>query len=207
MYKVKALSIILLSVLFCCIGNASVGIAKDTNNAVIEKLNDFTFRKTKWGMTISEVKALESLKVVREGDNQLTYKTEVARKDVLLLYTFINNQLVSATYLLISPHSNKNDYIQDYRDFKLILEKKYGKPERDETVWKNELFQDQLSGWGTAVSIGHLVFYSEWETLLTNIRTTVLGDNFDITCGVHYSSKKLKEIEKRAEEKKALDVF
>jgi len=34
-----------------------------------------------------------------------------------------------------------------------------------------------------------------------------MGENFAISCIVEYTSKNLKEIEKKAQEKKALDAF
>ena len=34
-----------------------------------------------------------------------------------------------------------------------------------------------------------------------------MGENYDISCIVEYRSKSLKEIEKKAQEKKALDAF
>lgn len=168
---------------------------------------DYNFRKTKWGMSIAQVKSAEPLKVAKEEKNLLVYKTTVIGKDVYVLYIFADNMLVRAKYVLAESHTNKNDYITDYNDFKEILTKKYGKPKQDETVWKNDLFKDDYSDWGTAISVGHLVYFSSWETKETEINEILMGENYDITCGVEYVSKNLKEIEKKAQEKKALDAF
>jgi hypothetical protein len=168
---------------------------------------DLTFRKTKWGMTVAEVKASEPLEVVKDEKDLIGYKTKVIGKDVFIAYFFIDNQLVRSRYVLAESHSNKNDYIQDHKDFKAILEKKYGKPKRDETIWKNDLYKNDYSDWGSAISMGHLVYYSSWDTAKTEISNILTGDNFDITCIVEYNSKKLKELEKKAEEKKAIDLF
>jgi len=109
--------------------------------------------------------------------------------------------------VLVESHTNKNDFITDYNDFKKILTKKYGKPKQDETLWKNDLYKDDYSDWGTAISIGHLVYLSSWETQDTEINNILMGENFAISCIVEYTSKNLKEIEKKAQEKKALDEF
>lgn len=168
---------------------------------------DYNFRKTKWGMSIAQVKSSEPLEVAKEDKNFLGYKTTVIGKDVLVGYFFVDNQLVRARYVLAESHTNKNDFITDYNDFKQILTKKYGKPKQDETFWKNDLYKDDYSDWGTAISLGHLVYLSSWETQDTEINNILMGENFDISCIVEYSSKNLKEIEKKAQEKKALDAF
>jgi len=168
---------------------------------------DYNFRKTKWGMSIAEVKSSEPLDVVKEEDNMLGYKTNVIGKDVFVVYFFIDNQLVRTRYVLAESHSNNNDYITDYNAFKEILIKKYGPPKKDETFWKNDLYKDDYSHWGTAISMGHLIYYSNWETEDTEINNMLMGDNFDISCIVEYSSKNLKEIEKKAQDKKALEAF
>lgn len=169
--------------------------------------NDFTFRKTKWGMTPAEVKASEPLKLAKEFESLLVYKTNVIGKDVFVVYFFTDNQLTRARYALAESHSNKNDFITDYDDFKKILIKKYGNPEKDESFWKNDLYKDDYSHWGTAISMGHLVYFSTWNTKDTKISNMLMGENFDIDCIVEYSSTKLKEIESKAREKKALEAF
>ena len=169
--------------------------------------NDYTFRKTKWGMSIDDVKSSEPLDVFKENGELLGYKTSVIGKNVFLAYFFIDNKLVRARYVLAESHSNNNDYITDYNDFKKILVKKYGIPKKDEALWKNNLYQDDYSHWGTAISIGHLIYLSSWETDNTEINNVLMGDNFDISCMVEYISKNLKEIEEKAQEKKALGAF
>lgn len=173
----------------------------------MSEAEDFSFRKTKWGMSIEDVKSSETLKIAEENENYLGYKTSVIDKKVYIVYFFIENQLVRSRYVLAESHSNRNDYITDYNEFKEILTKKYGKPKRDETFWKNDLYQDDYSSWGTAIGMGHLVYFSSWETPNTEIDCILTGDNFDISCIVEYQSKNLKEIEKKAKEKKALNDF
>jgi len=169
--------------------------------------DDFTFRKTKWGMSAADVKASEPLKIAKEEGNLLCYKTSVLGKDVFIFYFFIDDQLTRARYGLAESHSNKNDFITDYEDFKKILLKKYGNPIKDESLWRNDLYKDDYSNWGTAISVGHLLYFSKWKTKATEINNMLMGENYDISCIVEYSSNNLKEIEKKAQEKKALEAF
>lgn len=168
---------------------------------------EFTFRKTKWGMSKSDVKASEPLEIAESEDSLLGYKTQVLDKDVYVGYMFIEDQLVRSFYMLAESHSNKNDYINDYQGFKVILEKKYGKPLDDQTIWRNDLYKDDYSHWGMAIGQGHLIFQSTWLTATTEIVNVLHGDNFEISCGVQYKSINLKEIEEKAKEKKDLSDF
>ncbi len=169
--------------------------------------DDYSFRKTRWGMSIEEVKKSEPLEVMSESETVLGYKSKVIDKEVFILYIFADSQLVRARYALAESHTNKNDFITDYEDFKAILEKKYGNPKEDKSFWKNDLYKDDYSHWGTAISIGHLVYYSTWETIDTEIGNMLMGENYTISCLVEYTSKNLKDLEKKAKEKKAMDSF
>lgn len=166
-----------------------------------------TFRKTTWGMSLEQVKASESLEKFKQTKNMLAYETTVAGKDVGIKYDFIDNQLVSAGYFLLESHINRNDYIDDYKDFKKILTKKYGRPKTDEIVWKNNLFKDSYSDWGRAISAGHLFYRSTWETPCTEIILGLIGDNFKISCLVGYSGKNFAKLIEKFKDQKRLDSF
>jgi len=156
---------------------------------------------------MAEVKASEPLTVAKEEENLVAYRTSIIGKDVFVVYLFTDNQLTRAKYVLAESHSNKNDFITDYNDFKEILKKKYGNPSKDEVLWRNDLYKDDYSDWGTAISLGHLLYFSTWETKDTKIASILTGENFDVTCAIEYSSKRLEELEKKAKEKKAIDAF
>ena len=103
--------------------------------------------------------------------------------------------------------SNKNDYIADYKNLKEILAEKYGSPLFDREVWKNELYRDDYQDWGLAISVGHLVYATQWETDKTYISILLQGDNFKINLGIYYESKQLKPLREEVEQKKAFDEF
>lgn len=58
-----------------------------------------------------------------------------------------------------------------------------------------------------AVATGRLLYYSIWDTSDSEIACFLYGDNFDITCGVEYSSKELRQIEQQIEKQKQLGSF
>ena len=169
--------------------------------------DDYDFRKTKWGMSKAQVKSSESLVITEEREKNLFYKTRILNKNVALLYKFINNQLVASYYMILETHTNKNDFIDDYDTFKNTLTKKYGKPKMDKIVWKNDLYKDDYSSWGMAISVGHLVYASTWEVPNTEIGNMLHGENYNISYVVTYESKKLKGLKEKVEEKEALDAL
>jgi hypothetical protein len=169
--------------------------------------DDFTFRKTKWGMSIQEVKQSEPMEPNESKENVLTYKTNILNKDVFLVYFFVNNKLVRARYALAEEHSNKNDFIQDYNEFKEIIKKKYGKPVKEDIYWKSRIYKNDPSNYGMAIATGNLSYFSSWKTNDSKIICFLHGDNYNIYCGIEYVSEELASLEKEQAEKKNLEKF
>jgi len=165
--------------------------------------NSNTFRDTYWGMSKSQVRAVEKSELVKEDEDLLAYKGDIAELNCLILYIFVDGLLVRGKYLIIEEHSNKNDCISDYENLKTLLQDKYGKPSKDATYWKNALYRDEYQSWGFAVSLGHLVYFTEWKTATADINLALYGENYDITLAVEYMSTKYKGLEEAARKKKA----
>jgi len=154
----------------------------------------FDFRKTTWGMSIEQVKATEDAKLDIEGDSELGYSgIKINGKDFICVYFFLEDKLYRSGYGLLGKHSNDNLYINDYENLKEALTKKYGKPRFDKVTWRNDLFKDSRQDWGTAISIGHLEYFSSWETSTTYINLGLNGDNYEISLNFGYYSRELKE--------------
>lgn len=165
------------------------------------------FRKADWGMSISEVKQTEETEILQETDDIIAYETTLAGYKALVVYIFAGNQLTRAKYSFIEEHSNKNDYISDYSNLKNLLTKKYGNPYEDETYWKNDLYRDDYSDWGFAVSLGHLLYYAKWNSDRTEIFAVLQGENYQIRTVIEYTSKNLGEQEDKIRETEALSNF
>lgn len=174
-----------------------------------EDLNEeYTFRKTTWGMTREQVKSAEVGRVLYDTENTLVYEGAIAELDCNILYVFTGGKLVRAKYWITEEHSNRNDYIVDYDILlKKALTKKYGQPISDEQIWKNDLYKDNYQDWGFAVSIGHLSYWTRWQTLQTEIFLDLRGDNYNIILETQYTSKELRELEEKEKEKRLLENF
>jgi hypothetical protein len=168
----------------------------------------YDFRKTNWGMSVKQVKEIEDAKLDIESDTTLGYSNiKIDGKNFICVYFFLEDKLYRSGYGFLEKHSNDNFYIDDYENLKGILTKKYGKPVLDKIIWKNDLFKNKQQDWGTAISIGHLEYFSSWETITTYINLGLNGDNYKISLTLGYYSKELEEWVKKIEEEKAKSNF
>jgi hypothetical protein len=162
------------------------------------------FRNTKWGMSREAVKKLETAKSSISDEDILAFEDTVQGMKCDVVYFFVEDKLVRARYVMEEEHTNKNDYISDYKAIYDSLSKKYGKPKIDRTVWKDDHYKDDPKDWGMAVAVGHLVYYATWTsehgTMITN---TLSGDNFKFQHIVEYEGVEYSKLEREAKEKKS----
>jgi len=159
---------------------------------------DYIFRKSNWNDSKSQVIASETINLAEQesqGFEMLYGETTLMGLDVIVLYYFADNMLVKGAYVITEKHSNRNDYIEDYKTMKELLIRKYGKPNKDKQVWKIDRYKDDPSEYGFAVSLGHLIYYTWWnldggETIGTNLT----GENYEILHSITYESPNYGEI-------------
>jgi len=183
-------------------------------NATQEK-EEYDFRKTVWGMTKETVKRTEKTKPFQEVESQLIYIDTIINLKIAVFYDFIDNKLVSTGYAVMEDHSNENLYIKDYKKLKDALVEKYGKPsdkatdgsDYEEIVWLDDLYQDDPSHWGFAISVGDLIYQSFWKTDKTEIAMRLSGDNYEIRLLIKYFSKKLKHLEEKENKEEKMKNF
>ncbi len=170
---------------------------------------EYTFRKTIWGMNREQVKETEKEKeIAYEDERTLSYEDSILELDCSIVYIFVEGKLVRTKYAITERHSNGNKYIEDYSTLKVALNKKYGEPlELEKIIWEDDRFKKDRKDWGVAIGLGELVYVVEWETSETEIVLILDGDNFEIRLEIQYISKELKELEKKEKEKEALGVL
>lgn len=162
------------------------------------------FRNMPWGSSIATIKSNETATFVTEQEGIIGFSGTVAGFDALIVYIVVGDKLTRGKYILQEKHMNGNDHISDYNNLKEMLTKKYGTPETDKTIWKNSLYKDDTEHYGTAISVGHLVYYAKWKLGDLTIALYLHGDNFNTKCEVEYSSQRMSVIEKAAREKSNL---
>jgi hypothetical protein len=191
--------LIILGILICIFLFFSiVGLSNNTK---------YDFRKTNWGMSKEQVKATEDKKPDLEDDTLIAYKVKIDAKDFVCVYNFLEDKLYHSGYCFVGEHINENLYIDDYEELKETLTKKYGKPKTEKVIWKNDLYKNDKSEWGFAISLGDLVYVAQWETSTTIIGLYLSGDNYEIGLNLFYDSKELKEWANKIKEEKAKEDF
>ena len=99
-----------------------------------------------------------------------------------------DDELFIVKFIFLEKHTNKNSYLSDYKSINGKFVSKYGTPSEDKAIWLNDLYKDDYSDWGMALSIGHLTKYSKW--VLDNGNTTIMqmlsGDNYKISHAIEY---------------------
>jgi hypothetical protein len=163
------------------------------------------FRKSLWGMSMSEVEGAEDRDDLERGDNFLWHTGRIADMPCEMYFIFAHEQLVRGRVLFTVEHSNSTAFIYDFDRIKELLGKKYGVAQSDEEIWKDDLYKDDPSEWGMAVGNGGLVKYATWSTPETSITLMLSGDNHDISLVIDYVSKNLGHLEDQAKELQALD--
>ena len=170
----------------------------------------YDFRKTNWGMSKEQVKAIEEKKPGGESDTCIAYEVEIDAKDFICLYEFLENKLFFSGYNCKEEHINYNLYIDDYEDLKEILTKKYGKPIKDGETW-GLLSEWELKAYeqnlGNSIGAGFLTYFAFWETPTTRIELILDGDNYEINLRIRYISKELKEWADKIKEEKTKSNF
>ena len=147
------------------------------------------FRSADFGMTREQVKATEPDARWLETEKQMGFHTEVAGLDVQATYVFHEGVLAQTGYSVIEAHADDNGYISDYKKLKDLLTEKYGKPTLDDTLWRSDLYKNDPSRHGFAVSIGHMVSGAQWETEKMDVSLHLSGDNYDVSLWIIYTSK------------------
>jgi hypothetical protein len=136
-------------------------------------IGKFNFRKTRWGMSIDEVKESELPYQPNEeasGGNILFYNSiQVVNYNVHLLYAFWGDacSLSFAKYNFFTGNIDVNMDIMEFKKIVAWLKEKYGVPTKDYWNWKNEQFRENQEYYGLALQLGHLERLCQWETSQT----------------------------------------
>jgi len=162
-------------------------------------------RSVSWGMDKNDVKAAEDLKVLHEDDASLAYATTLAGLDVILTYGFGLSGLWRASYTATEERVDRNDHLADYAMLKGLLSEKYGPPLQDDSFWVGDLYRNDPTRWGLAVSVGALAYLASWQTEATTIQLDLYGKDFEVVLRVLYRSRALGSRDRLPSEQKALE--
>jgi len=95
------------------------------------------FRDVQWGMAPDEIQKRETIQFNAETDGRrivLGGETRIDGKNCVLIYTFIDNQLMRALYSFTEIHTDRDGYHRDYQGVDEMLKAAYGKPVEENTI-------------------------------------------------------------------------
>lgn len=120
------------------------------------------------------------------------YKREFYRT---IRYDFKDGKLWRGQYSYDRLHEpNPMSIFERAADFKIALEKIYGKPTTDTLIWKNERYRKYPSLLGSALRSGHLVVETTWKLPDTQVVMQVYNDGtvYQLT----YTAEKIEAVPK-----------
>lgn len=157
----------------------------DKNSETVQK--DFDFRNSNWGDSIEKVRLSESIKPFLDTDDSLVYNdAKILGLSCSIMYMFYDDRLSNSGYVFSEKHVNKNLYYEDYLKIVKSYEEKYGEPSEKSEEWNDSLYKGNMEEIGMAISTGHVMFITKWETDSTKIGLVLKGDNFEISTAVVY---------------------
>lgn len=159
------------------------------------------FRVAKWGESKESIMRKEGKRDKANIAEIYLFDDFVAGMDCDVAYIFTDNKLCMAKYYFKPKHTNKNDYIKDFRDLVTLMKEKYGETSYDAPEWHNTLYKGDYNEYGFAVSLGHLSYSAGWLGQTSDIMVVLYGENYEINLMVQYVSEKYKQAMRKQQRK------
>jgi hypothetical protein len=154
------------------------------------------FRDTRWGMSKRQVIELEGKPLLQEksyGLETIKYRKKANGLECSVEFIFAGDKLIRAKYIFLEVHKHKSQYIGDYKKIKDWLTERHGMPLGSNVTWRNDLYKEDYSRWGLAVSLGHLEYSSLWKNKEMEIFLTLSGRNNKISLMAEYKGLRIKK--------------
>ena len=153
------------------------------------------FRDTRLGMSKKQVAELEGEISHLEksyGLEVIRYQKKVLDLECSIQFMFAGNRLIKAKYIFLEQHKHKSQYIGDYKKIKDWLTEIHGMPKGSNVTWRNDLYKEDYSSWGLAVSLGHLEYSYLWKNQEIEIFLTLSGDNNRLSLQAEYKGLRIR---------------
>ncbi len=153
---------------------------------IIKNTGENDFRTVRWGMSIPEVKKQEVAKLLNESNTQLEYEAEFLGYTCKVFYYFTSSKLQRAEMFISQDHTDPAKYYKDYEKLIKFLNPLYGAPISDQKNWKNEMYKNDRSRYGFAISIGFLTCKTVWNNNRSQVSLNISGGNHKIKTNLEY---------------------
>ncbi len=189
-YQVFIIMIFIFSIYAC--SNNPLRLSNDTEETeIIENSENgkYDFRKATWGMSKSEVMQTEEDEPAFESEYKIDYETKMMGFDGKIGYTFKDDELIRASFLLLDKPKTNTEYIDIYSKIQKKLRGKYGKTVI-ETIQHRDPSQRIEPGMeGDAICDGDLLYATQWDTPSSDIQLLLHGNNSNCSITIMYLSE------------------
>ena len=160
------------------------------------------FRNTTWGMDRAQVMSIEGTppRQIGERGDQIVLRYESARLaglDCRVVYIFAKDKLVRTKYIFQQEHDKKNEYLADFTMVDAFFMGTMERPTGQRVAWYNETYKGEPQKYGVAVSLGQLLYSTQWKGARTIVTHALSGENGTITHEVEYVSVDLEPWEEQ----------
>jgi hypothetical protein len=151
------------------------------------------FRNVTWGMDRAQVIAKEGIapSQIREfsGETVARYDSaQIGGLDCRVVYIFAKDKLVRTKYVFQQEHAEKNDFLADFALLDAFLIGSIDRPSEQRVSWRNEEYKADPKRYGAAVSLGHLLYSTQWSSARTIVTHALSGENGAIVHEIEYVS-------------------
>ena len=148
------------------------------------------FRGMKWGMTLSEVTAIEGEGYTTVSEGVIRYSNlNVGGFPVESEYTFDDGRLSTCIYYSTHSHSDTNDFIDDYNSLIERYKDKYGEPQYSEQKWGEGAETSDPAEFASALENGTMMYRTGWESGNTRVNLVLFKDtDSKIKLGIRYQA-------------------
>jgi len=159
--------------------------------ALLAQTSDF--RNTSWGMDRAHVVATEAAppSQIRERGSETVLRYESARLaglDCRVVYILAKDKLVRAKYVFQREHHEKNDFLADFTVIDAFLMGTMERPTEQRVLWRDEVYKMEPLHYGLAVSLGQLLYSTQWKGKRTVVTHALTGENGAITHEIEFVS-------------------
>ena len=178
-YRVILTALTVMLLLSACLRRPPKSLQLPEMPAESKETSDF--RAAQWGMSWQEVRdgekegTLPTTDVTKEMGTLLVTDLLLEGVAVNAVYSFTEDALVSASYLVKEEYDDLSKCTTDYRSFRDSLCARYGEPKLDAENWNDEQWKDSPDDHAKALAAGHVSYIATWETEATKISLYLAG--------------------------------
>ena len=149
----------------------------------------YNFRQTTWGMSKEDVMQAEKSDPVSESEYKVDYDTEMMGFNGKIGYTFNDDELIRASFLLLTKPKTNNEYIEIYETIQKELRKKYGKTVIDTIQHRDPSQTTEPNTYGDAVCNGDLLYATQWDLPSSDVQLLLRGEDSECVITIMHISE------------------